>query len=87
MNFLAEKVAIQLEKTRLGKTGRYIFLKQCNDAKIDINIFKAEDMLRLEPKLREVLPYFVGTEQANKILNEIKNFVIEYEKKLRGDKK
>ena len=69
MNELGQNVLTALEKSTLGKMSIHVLKKQSVDAGIDLNDITRGDIPRLVERLKAVLPFFIGEESGNVLIN------------------
>ena len=69
MNELGLNVLGALEKSTLGKMSIHVLTKQSVDAGIDLNDITQGDIPKLVERLKAVLPFFIGEESGNVLIN------------------
>ena len=69
MNELGLNVLSTLEKSTLGKMSIHVLTKQSGDAGIDLDKITQGDIPKLVERLKAVLPFFIGEESGNVLID------------------
>jgi len=69
MNELSAQILDTMESSRLGKMSKFILTKQSSDLGLDLDDLTQKDVLPLAEKLNMVLPFFLGDETNNLVVN------------------
>lgn len=60
MNSLGRRIVQTMQESPVGNMSIFIYTKQCQDAGIDPDSIRPEQLPLLVQRLNEVLPYFAG---------------------------
>ncbi|MEM3397145.1 MAG: hypothetical protein QW620_05010 [Thermoplasmata archaeon] len=70
MNSLGMKIVRTMQESPVGNMSIFIYTKQCQDAGINPESIRPEELPLLIQRLNEVLPYFAG-KKSNEIIQKI----------------
>lgn len=69
MNDLGRNVLNIMEGSLLGNMSIHVLTKQSNDAGINLNSLSSNDIPELAQRLKNVLPFFMGENSRDVLLN------------------
>ncbi|MGC9060877.1 MAG: hypothetical protein ACP5JR_06585 [Thermoplasmata archaeon] len=77
MNSLGMKIVKIMQESPIGNMSIFIYTKQCQDAGINPEYIKPEEIPVLLQRLKEVLPYFAG-KKSPEIIQRISTLSVHF---------
>lgn len=69
MNDLGTRILEVLEGSPLGDMSIHVLMKQSNDLELDLDLVSKQDILPLVERLNDVLPFFLGNDTGNVLID------------------